>query len=63
MDEKLNRLVRQFVKANDLEHIDYLSPLMNIISDKTGETPISESGALHRLDEDYLIECLLLSLQ
>ena len=53
VDEKLNRLVRQFVKANDLEHIDYLSPLMNIISDKTGETPISESGALHRLDEDY----------
>lgn len=53
VDEKLNQFVHQFVIENHLEHIDYLSPLMNIISDKTGETPISESGALHSLDEEY----------
>jgi hypothetical protein len=53
VDEGLNQLVRDFVAENNLEHVDYLSTLMNIVSNKTGETPILKSGALHSLDEEY----------
>ena len=53
VDEELNQIIQEFAVEHHLEHVDYLSTLMNIVADKTGEEPLLESGALHSLDEEY----------
>ncbi len=53
VDPKLNNIIKEYVEEYQLEHIDYLSPLLEIIKEKTKEIPLLESGALHSLDEEY----------
>lgn len=53
VDKRLNETIKEFVSEHDLKHIDYLYPLMSLITERTGETPLFESGALHSLDERY----------
>lgn len=53
VDKNLNTIIEDFVSKNSLKHIDYLYPLMNLITEQTGEKPLFESGALHSLDERY----------
>ncbi len=53
VDEELNQLCADFSKRTGLEHVDYMSPLVNIISERTQMKPTHKSGTLYQMDEDY----------
>ncbi|MGX7024686.1 pyruvate, water dikinase regulatory protein [Vagococcus hydrophili] len=53
VSEELNDLCADFSKRTGLEYIDYMSPLVNIISERTQMEPSSKSGSLYQLDEEY----------
>ncbi|MDT2815938.1 kinase/pyrophosphorylase [Vagococcus carniphilus] len=53
VDEELNQLCADFSRRTGLEHVDYMSPLVNIISERTQTTPTHKSGTLYQMDEDY----------
>lgn len=53
VSRELNQKTREFAAETGLRHIDYMSGLMEIITEKTQLQPIYKSGALHQLDEEY----------
>ncbi|MEG0254382.1 MAG: pyruvate, water dikinase regulatory protein [Vagococcus sp.] len=53
VSEELNQLCVDFSRRTGLEHVDYMSPLVNIISERTQMTPTHKSGTLYQLDEEY----------
>lgn len=53
VNRELNQKTREFAAETGLRHIDYMSGLMEIITEKTQLRPIYKSGALHQLDEEY----------
>lgn len=53
VNKELNTLCSDFSKRTGLEYIDYMSPLVTIISERTQMTPTFKSGSLYQLDEEY----------
>lgn len=51
--EQLNQLVCDFVSEHQLKHLDYLSPMLKMITEQTGQPPVLEIGNLHHLDKNY----------
>lgn len=49
----LSKRVNQFAAAQNLTCYDLLSPIMQKISQLSGETPRGEAGAIHRLNDRY----------
>lgn len=53
VNRELNQKTREFAAQTGLRHIDYMSGLMEIVTEKTQMQPTYQSGALHQLDEEY----------
>lgn len=53
VNEELNELCADFARRTGLEHVDYMSPLVKIVSERTQMTPSYQSGSLYLMDEDY----------
>lgn len=53
VNEELNELCADFVRRTGLEYVDYMSPLVKIVSERTQMTPSYQSGSLYLMDEDY----------
>ena len=46
VDEELNQLCADFSRRTGLEHVDYMSPLVNIISERTQTTPTDRKSVV-----------------
>ena len=53
VNEELNELCRDFSQRTGLEYVDYMSPLVKIVSERTQMVPSYQSGSLYLMDEDY----------
>ena len=53
INHELSEAAKDYTDANNLFFVDYLCPLMKVLSDKLDEKPIYQSSALHALDEQY----------
>lgn len=53
VNEELNELCADFARRTGLEYIDYMSPLVKIVSERTQMTPSYQSGSLYLMDEGY----------
>lgn len=53
VNEDMNKYINSFTKEHKLQHIDYMSELLGLITERTGLTPIYQSGAIHELDQNY----------
>lgn len=53
IDEELNNFCHNFTQENDLIHLDYLHPLINIVQQHTNLQPSFQRGALRTMDRDY----------
>ncbi|MGO3732099.1 MAG: pyruvate, water dikinase regulatory protein [Vagococcus sp.] len=53
VDKKLNDVCANFSSRTGLEYVDYMSPLISIVSERTRQEPTGESGSLYHLDQDY----------
>lgn len=53
VSQELNNRCHAFASETGLDHVDYMSPLINIISKQTSQQPSYESGSLYHLDQDY----------
>lgn len=53
INHELSEAAKDYTDANNLFFVDYLYPLMKVLSDKLDEKPIYQSSALHALDEQY----------
>ena len=53
VNEELNELCADFARRTGLEYVDYMSPLVKIVSERTQMTPSYQSGSLYLMDEDY----------
>ncbi|MEG2937018.1 MAG: pyruvate, water dikinase regulatory protein, partial [Vagococcus sp.] len=53
VNEELNELCADFARRTGLEYVDYMSPLVKIVSERTQMIPSYQSGSLYLMDEDY----------
>ncbi|MGY3766177.1 pyruvate, water dikinase regulatory protein [Vagococcus vulneris] len=53
VNQTLNQQCDKFCRKTGLERIDYMSPLLDIISERTQQTPTYESGSQYQLNQDY----------
>ncbi|MBO0427796.1 kinase/pyrophosphorylase [Vagococcus fluvialis] len=53
VNKELNELCADFARRTGLEYVDYMSPLVKIVSERTQMTPSYQSGSLYLMDEDY----------
>lgn len=53
VNPEFNMVGQQFAKKADIPYVDYMSDLIDIIQQRTNCSPILESGALRKLDENY----------
>lgn len=53
VDPKQVQIVHEFCRKSGLIHVDYMTPLIEAITQKTGQTPLQEAGASHKLDQSY----------
>ena len=53
VNPEFNIVGQQFAKEADIPYVDYMSDLIGIIQQRTNCSPILESGALRKLDENY----------
>ncbi len=53
VNPEFNMVGQQFAKEADIPYVDYMSDLIGIIQQRTNCSPILESGALRKLDENY----------
>ncbi|MEG0285327.1 MULTISPECIES: pyruvate, water dikinase regulatory protein [Vagococcus] len=53
VNDELNKFCADFSKETGLEYVDYMSPLVNIVSKRTQMAPSSQSGSLYLMNEDY----------
>ncbi|MGO2083542.1 pyruvate, water dikinase regulatory protein [Vagococcus sp.] len=50
---ELNQVCRDFCRRVGLEHIDYMTKLMGIVSNRSHIEPIYESGSQYHLNQEY----------
>lgn len=53
VDKSLVACVKKFSDTHDLAYVDFMSPLMQLIEERSGEQPTQESGSVHRLNQAY----------
>ena len=53
VNQELVKAITRFCSETGLVYVDYMSPLMNLIEDKTGNAPLQKPGALHQLNKEY----------
>lgn len=53
VNPEFNIVGQQFAKEAGIPYVDYMSDLIGIIQQRTNCSPILESGALRKLDENY----------
>lgn len=53
VNKELVKLVKDFSARTGLQHVDYMSPLSEIIESTFGIQPLEEPGAIHKLNEQY----------
>lgn len=53
VNPEFNMVGQQYAKEADIPYVDYMSGLIGIIQQRTNCSPILESGALRKLDENY----------
>lgn len=53
VNPEFNIVGQQFAKEANIPYVDYMSDLISIIQQRTNCSPILESGALRKLDENY----------
>lgn len=53
INHELSEAAKDYTDANNLFFVDYLYPLMKVLSNKLDEKPIYQSSALHALNEQY----------
>lgn len=53
VNEDLVKIVHDFCKKTGLQYIDFMSPFMEIIQQKTGVLPLQEPGIVHKLNQEY----------
>ena len=53
VNPEFNMVGQQYAKEADIPYVDYMSDLIGIIQQRTNCSPILESGALRKLDENY----------
>ncbi len=53
VNPEFNMIGQQYAKEADIPYVDYMSDLIGIIQQRTNCSPILESGALRKLDENY----------
>lgn len=53
VNETYNELGRAYAAEHQIPYIDYMSPLMHHIQEKTGHLPVKEKGKIRQLDDDY----------
>lgn len=53
VNHELVEVVNQFSQRTGLQHLDLMTPFMDMIHAKTGLLPLEEPGLLHKLNEEY----------
>ncbi len=53
VDTKLQLKAQEYCQKNEICHVDLMSPMLDIISQKTGLSPKREPGIIRKLDESY----------
>ena len=53
VNSDLNQLVNDHSQKYQIPYIDYMSNMLQLISQKTGYEPVYQSGAMHELDKEY----------
>ncbi|MBV7389199.1 MULTISPECIES: pyruvate, water dikinase regulatory protein [Enterococcus] len=53
VSDNLTNIVTAFAKKTGLQHIDFMTPFMEIIHQKTGVSPLQEAGVVHKLNQEY----------
>ncbi|WP_345917260.1 pyruvate, water dikinase regulatory protein [Eremococcus coleocola] len=53
VSDQLNQMVEEFCTLHGLDHVDYISPLMRIISRRTQLKPTRQSGSIHAMNKNY----------
>ncbi len=51
--EEYNAAGQAYAKAHGIPYVDYMSPLMALIEEKTHLEPAKETGRIRKLDDDY----------
>lgn len=51
--QEMSETAKAYTAEHGLLYVDYLSPLMDMVSGEMNEEPIYQSSALHALDEQY----------
>lgn len=51
--KELQELTKNFCQSHQLSFVDLLSPLLEMIAEKTQQEPLYEAGALHKLNKNY----------
>lgn len=53
IDHELSQTAKKYTDEHGLFFVDYLFPMMKVLTNKLNEKPIYQSSALHALDEQY----------
>ncbi|MEG0050638.1 MAG: pyruvate, water dikinase regulatory protein [Terrisporobacter sp.] len=53
VSENLGDVVEEFCEKEDLHCVDLMSQILNILTDKIGESPKREPGIIRRMNEEY----------
>lgn len=53
VSENLGEVVEEFCKQENLQCVDLMSQILNILTDKIGNSPKREPGIIRRMDEEY----------
>nr|WP_302470542.1 pyruvate, water dikinase regulatory protein [Vagococcus proximus] len=53
VSKDLNLFAAEFSKENQLEYVDFMSPLLEMISRQTGVEPEEKPGSIYRMNERY----------
>lgn len=53
VSDNLTQIVSEFAKKTGLQYIDFMTPFMEIIHQKTGVLPLQEAGVVHKLNQEY----------
>lgn len=53
VSRKYNEMAKAYAEEHHIQYVDYMTDFMNMVQEKTGIEPVSETGMIHKLDDDY----------
>lgn len=53
VSRKYNEMAKAYTEKHHIQYVDYMTDFMNMVQEKTGVEPVSETGMIHKLDDDY----------